>query len=103
MDCAEPAAHAEGFSKVLQAEAVVTSLVLFAFIYALLFVLFVYLLNDKIQHGPDEADLTPTGKLAHHLHAGDAALRAAHHRGHQARGRPHGDVGAGTAPPTPLN
>lgn len=58
---------AAGFSKVLQAEAVVASLVLFAFIYALLFVLFVYLLNDKIQHGPDAADLTPTGKLAHHL------------------------------------
>ena len=25
---------------------------------------FVYLLNDKIQHGPDESDLTPGGKLA---------------------------------------
>jgi hypothetical protein len=25
---------------------------------------FVYLLNEKIQHGPDEADLTPSGKLA---------------------------------------
>ena len=26
--------------------------------------MFVYLLNDKIQHGPDAADLTPSGKLA---------------------------------------
>ena len=30
----------------------------------LLFAVFVYLLNDKIQHGPDAADLTPSGKLA---------------------------------------
>jgi hypothetical protein len=25
---------------------------------------FIYLLNDKIQHGPDDADLIPSGKLA---------------------------------------
>lgn len=54
----------EGLSKVVQAQAVLTSLILFAFIYLLLFAVFVYLLNDKIQHGPDAADLTPTGKLA---------------------------------------
>jgi cytochrome d ubiquinol oxidase subunit I len=40
------------------------SLVLFTLIYLLLFAVFVYLLNDKIGHGPDEADLVPTGKLA---------------------------------------
>ena len=40
-------------------------------IYLLLFAVFVYLLNDKIQHGPDEADLTPGGKLALQIaHAG---------------------------------
>jgi len=55
---------AEGLSAVVQAEAVLTSLVLFTLIYALLFAVFVYLLNDKIQHGPDAADLTPSGKLA---------------------------------------
>jgi cytochrome bd-type quinol oxidase subunit 1 len=43
---------------------VVASLIMFTAIYALLFVLFIYLLNEKIQHGPDDADLTPTGKLA---------------------------------------
>ena len=32
-------------------------------IYLLLFAVFIYLLNDKIQHGPDEADLVPAGKL----------------------------------------
>ena len=31
-----------------------TSLVLFSLIYLLLFVLFIYLLNEKIKHGPDE-------------------------------------------------
>jgi len=31
--------------------------------YFLLFAVFIYLLNDKIQHGPDDADLTPSGKL----------------------------------------
>jgi cytochrome d ubiquinol oxidase subunit I len=54
----------EGISAVVKAEAVLGSLILFMFIYLLLFAVFVYLLNDKIQHGPDEADLTPTGKLA---------------------------------------
>jgi cytochrome bd ubiquinol oxidase subunit I len=54
----------EGLSAIVKAEAVLGSLVLFTFIYVLLFTVFVYLLNDKIQHGPDEADLNPTGKLA---------------------------------------
>ncbi len=54
----------EGLSAVVKAEAVLGSLILFTFIYLLLFAVFVYLLNDKIQHGPDEADLKPTGKLA---------------------------------------
>jgi cytochrome d ubiquinol oxidase subunit I len=53
-----------GLSQVLRAETVLTSLLLFTFIYLLLFVLFVYLLNDKIHHGPDDTDLTPTGKHA---------------------------------------
>jgi cytochrome d ubiquinol oxidase subunit I len=54
----------EGLSKVVRAEAIVTSLVLFTLVYALLFALFVYLLNDKISHGPDESDLLEAGKLA---------------------------------------
>ena len=41
-----------------------SSLILFAVIYFLLFAVFIYLLNDKIQHGPDEEDLIPSGKLA---------------------------------------
>lgn len=55
---------AEGLSPVVKAQTVLGSLVLFTFIYLLLFAVFVYLLNDKIQHGPDAADLGPSGKLA---------------------------------------
>ena len=54
----------DALSAVVKAEAVLASLILFTVIYLLLFAVFVYLLNDKIQHGPDEADLTPSGKLA---------------------------------------
>ena len=54
----------EGLSAVVTAEMVLASLILFTVIYLLLFAVFVYLLNDKIQHGPDAADLTLTGKLA---------------------------------------
>lgn len=54
----------DGLSPVVASQLVLSSLILFTAIYALLFALFVYLLNDKIQHGPDPADLTPTGKLA---------------------------------------
>jgi cytochrome d ubiquinol oxidase subunit I len=63
----------QAFSAVLRAETVLTSLVVFAVIYTLLFAVFVYVLNDKIQHGPDDADLAPTGKLALGFGAGAAA------------------------------
>ena len=53
-----------GLSAVVGAHEVLISLGLFTFIYLLLFAVFVYVLNDKIQHGPDDADLHPTGKLA---------------------------------------
>jgi cytochrome d ubiquinol oxidase subunit I len=61
----------EGLSAVVKANMVVTSIILFGAVYVLLFAVFVYLLNDKIQHGPDEADLTPSGKLG--LPIGDKA------------------------------
>ena len=54
----------EGLSAVVKANVVLASLILFTFIYFLLFAVFIYLLNDKIQHGPDDADLIPSGKLA---------------------------------------
>jgi cytochrome d ubiquinol oxidase subunit I len=54
----------DGLSATVKANAVLTSLIMFTFIYLLLFAAFVYLLNDKIKHGPDDADLEPHGKLA---------------------------------------
>jgi len=54
----------EGLSAVVKKEAVLTSLIMFTFIYFLLFAVFIYLLNDKIQHGPHADDLIPSGKLA---------------------------------------
>lgn len=53
----------QGLSAVVKANAVLTAIILFSVVYLLLFAVFVYLLNDKIQHGPDDADLTPSGKL----------------------------------------
>ena len=54
----------EGLSRVVTAQTVLTSLIMFTLIYALLFAVFIFLLNEKIQHGPDDADLVPSGKLA---------------------------------------
>ena len=54
----------EGLSAVVKANVVLTSLIMFTFIYFLLFAVFIYLLNDKIQHGPHDDDLIPSGKLA---------------------------------------
>ena len=54
----------DGLSATVKANAVLTSLIMFTLIYLLLFAVFVYLLNDKIKHGPDDADLEPHGKMA---------------------------------------
>ncbi|MBN2505786.1 MAG: cytochrome ubiquinol oxidase subunit I [Verrucomicrobia bacterium] len=54
----------DALSPTVTAPMVVTSLVLFGLVYVLLFAAFVCLLNDKIQHGPDAADLAPAGKHA---------------------------------------
>ena len=54
----------DGLSAVVKANTVLASLVLFTVIYFMLFAVFIYLLNDKIQHGPHEDDLIPAGKLA---------------------------------------
>ena len=44
----------EGLSKSVKAHAVLISLIMFTFIYLLLFVLYIYLFNSKIQHGPED-------------------------------------------------
>ena len=53
----------EGLSKVVSANQVLTSLIGFTLIYLLLFILFVYLLNKKIQHGPGDLN-THEGHVA---------------------------------------
>jgi cytochrome bd ubiquinol oxidase subunit I len=45
----------DALSKTVSANEVVFSLILFALVYALLLVLFLFLLNSKIQHGPETA------------------------------------------------
>ena len=54
----------DALSKVVEANTVFASLVLFTILYFLLFAVFIYLLNHKIQHGPHPDDLVPHGKLA---------------------------------------
>ena len=44
----------EGASKVVSREQVLGSLIMFSVVYSILFVLFIFLLNRKIQHGPVE-------------------------------------------------
>ncbi len=46
----------EGLSKAVKANMVLTSLIMFTFIYLLLFVLYIYLFDTKIKLGPDEMD-----------------------------------------------
>ncbi|MDZ7330640.1 MAG: cytochrome ubiquinol oxidase subunit I [candidate division KSB1 bacterium] len=53
----------EAYSKTVTAHEVITSLAIFGIIYLMLTVLFIYLLNDKIQHGPVE-DQVKEGHLA---------------------------------------
>ncbi|MEJ2542948.1 MAG: cytochrome ubiquinol oxidase subunit I [Calditrichaceae bacterium] len=48
----------EGLSKAVEAGQIWFSLILFLLIYSLLFVLFIYLLNEKIKKGPEHADET---------------------------------------------
>ncbi len=47
----------DALSAVVTAEQVLFSLIMFAMIYSLLFALFIYLLNKKIQHGPEDGQL----------------------------------------------
>ena len=54
----------DALSKTVQANMVLASLILFTFVYVLLFSVFIFLLDQKIKHGPDEDDLHPTGKMS---------------------------------------
>jgi cytochrome d ubiquinol oxidase subunit I len=53
----------DALSKAVKAEQVMFSLILFVLVYATLFLLFLYLMNKKIKHGPcdDEIETIPQG------------------------------------------
>jgi cytochrome d ubiquinol oxidase subunit I len=53
----------DALSAVVPASEVITSLILFGLIYLLLFILFVFLLNEKIQHGPEDYEVQD-GRMA---------------------------------------
>jgi cytochrome d ubiquinol oxidase subunit I len=53
---------ADAVSPSVKPAEILTSLILFSLVYALLFVLFVFLLDRKIQHGPLAEDLEPSGR-----------------------------------------
>lgn len=42
----------DALSKVVKAEQVLVSLIMFMLVYLILFILFLYLMNKKIKHGP---------------------------------------------------
>lgn len=50
----------DGLSAVVSAEQIVFSIVMFSVIYLLLFVLFIFLLDRKIKHGPEGSDEIPS-------------------------------------------
>ncbi len=54
----------EGLSQAVTAEQVLGSIIMFGAIYLLLFILFIYLLDQKIRHGPDMKEEEET-----HYHA----------------------------------
>jgi cytochrome d ubiquinol oxidase subunit I len=54
----------DGLSKVVTANQITASLVLFVIIYALLFAVFIYVLHQKIVHGPEEPAETPPTRRA---------------------------------------
>lgn len=68
----------DGLSRAVQANQVVFSIILFALIYTLLFVTFIYLLNRKIQHGPEDDEGHHTkgeylGNIKNLIHKGRAS------------------------------
>ncbi len=54
----------DAFSPVLNGGEVLTSMFMFGFIYMLLFALFIFLLNQKIQHGPEVEEQIEEGHIA---------------------------------------
>lgn len=61
----------DGLSESVTAEQVLSSIIMFSLIYSLLFFIWIYVLNSKIQHGPESVD----DLLAHKEHVKQHPLR----------------------------
>jgi hypothetical protein len=62
-----PLRTSDGVSKAVSGNQILSSIIMFSIIYVLLFAVFLYVLNDKIKHGPDPvhpAEATGTRGLA---------------------------------------
>jgi cytochrome d ubiquinol oxidase subunit I len=70
----------EGLSRAVKADAILGSIAMFALIYGLLLVVWVFVLNDKIRQGPEEAVTIPDETTAEGLL--EAASRRAAHGGY---------------------
>jgi cytochrome d ubiquinol oxidase subunit I len=70
----------DGVSRAIAADQVVGSIVMFGAIYALLFVLWVYVLHQKISHGPDEHEPPPPGSTSSRSALAAASERPSHDR-----------------------
>lgn len=46
----------DGLSKAVTANQILSSMIMFSVVYAILFFLFLYLLNEKVKHGPEEGE-----------------------------------------------
>ncbi len=54
----------DGLSKSVTADQVLFSIIMFGLIYILLFAVWLFVLNDKIQHGPEDPDTLPLKPLS---------------------------------------
>ncbi len=75
----------DGLSKVVQAPQVLGSIIMFCLIYLLLFFVWIYVLDEKIRHGPEETSMperTTAGGLV------EAAASLAGHKGSLTEARP---------------
>jgi len=57
----------DGLSKSVTANQVLGSMILFTIVYAFLFVMFIYLLNEKIKHGPVVGEASPLFRGMKHV------------------------------------
>ena len=58
----------DGLSKAVTASQILGSIIMFMVVYLLLFILFIYLMHQKIRHGPEEVQLEAEAGPYHGLH-----------------------------------